>query len=211
MVNRGYRVWRAVDWSYLDFFWWFSTFPPTFWCKFRIFTHSWKIFTFRVSSNFRVFLGKVIMVEMVGNGPKIFFWPRGSNLAILSLEINFRAQWGRKPEEIWVFQKIEFGNGVFFNFRTRLLSNILEKPLIQFQIQRKVLVAKGELFSTYRLDSLICFFLVKKMLSSEGINSEKHCVTNLYAMANGFIMTKLILPKRHQGMSGYCPRPLWAM
>jgi hypothetical protein len=151
------------------------------------------------------------MVEMVGNGPKNLFGPRGSNLAILSLEINFRAQWGRKHEEIWVFQKIEFGNGVFVNFRTCLWSNILEKPLIQFQIQRKVLMAKGELFWTCRLDSLICFFLVKKMLSSGGINLEKHCVTNLYAMANGFIMTKLILPKRHHGISGYYPRPLWAM
>jgi hypothetical protein len=64
----------------------------------------------------------------------------------------------------------------FFNFRTFLWSNILEKPFIPFQIQRKVLVAKGELFSTCRLDSLICFSLMKKMLSSGGMDSEKHCV-----------------------------------
>ena len=63
MVNRGYWVWRAVDWLYLGFFGWCSTFPPTFWCEFRIFTHSWKIFTFRVSSHFGVVFGKVIMVE----------------------------------------------------------------------------------------------------------------------------------------------------
>jgi len=197
MVNRGYRVWRAVDWSYLDpLLMIFHFFHLLFDAD------SGSSLIVEIFFTFRVFLGKVIMVEMVGNRPKTPVGPRGSNLAILSPEINFRAQWGRKPQEIWVFQKIEFGNVVFFNFRTCLWSNILEKPLIQFQIQRKVLVAKGELFSTYRLDSLICFFLVKKILSSEGINSEKHCYKSP-------IMTKLILPKRHQGMSGYCPRPLW--